>query len=141
MKDVRFINVAAYDELKVSSMYDFATGLPKMGSLFPSKYPKGRQCSRSYFYNCWNTCYPDDIKELLNHANSQRFSMKNEKLKQDSILLTEEWKQQLDSLPFCSKQKGRMSHLLKQKSKVGIIHKDRVKYEPYSFDKRPRDRI
>ena len=31
-----------------------------------------------------------------------------------------------------------MSHLLKQKSKVGVIRKDRVKYEAFKFDKRPR---
>ena len=29
-----------------------------------------------------------------------------------------------------------MSHLLKAKSKIGVEQKDRVKYEPYNFEKR-----
>ena len=41
-------------------------------------------------------------------------------------------------MPFTSKQKGRMSHLLKQKSKIGTKPKERTTYEAYDFMKRPR---
>ena len=36
-------------------------------------------------------------------------------------------------MPFVSKQKGRMSHLLKEKSKVGVYQKERVRYESFDF--------
>ena len=36
-------------------------------------------------------------------------------------------------MPFISKQKGRMSHLLKQKSKVQAIKKEKITYEPFDF--------
>ena len=42
-------------------------------------------------------------------------------------------------MPFVSKQKGKMSHLLKQKSKIGVQHKGRITYEVYDFDKRSKD--
>ena len=42
-------------------------------------------------------------------------------------------------MPFSSKTKGRMSHLLKSKSKLSIKQKPRVKYEPFVFNKRRRD--
>ena len=41
-------------------------------------------------------------------------------------------------MPFVSKQKGRMSALLKQKSKVITVKKERVTYDAFDFDKRPR---
>ena len=41
-------------------------------------------------------------------------------------------------MPFVSKQKGRISHLLKQKSKIGVEQKERTKYEVFNFEKRWR---
>ena len=41
--------------------------------------------------------------------------------------------------PYVSKQKGRMTDLLKTKSKVQVVMKERVKYTPYDFEKRVRD--
>ena len=60
-------------------------------------------------------------------------------MKEQTIIITEDWKKELDSMPFISKQKGRMSFLLKQKSKVAAIRESRTKYEPYKFEKRMRD--
>ena len=43
-------------------------------------------------------------------------------------------------MPFVSKAKGKMSALLKQKSKINIVHKPRVTYDVFDFtQKRPRD--
>ena len=44
-------------------------------------------------------------------------------------------------MPFTSKQKGRMSALLKQKSKVGAIQRERKTYDAWDFvpEKRMRD--
>jgi hypothetical protein len=41
-------------------------------------------------------------------------------------------------MPFVSKQKGKMSALLKQKSKVGVLSKTRTQYEAYDFVKKKR---
>ena len=42
-------------------------------------------------------------------------------------------------MSFFSKQKGRMTHLLKQKSKIATKRKERVVYEAFDFLKKPRD--
>ena len=42
-------------------------------------------------------------------------------------------------MPFVSKQKGRMSALLKQKAKVGVERKPRKTFPVYDFGKRARD--
>ena len=41
-------------------------------------------------------------------------------------------------MPFMSKQKGRMSHLLKQKTKIGRAKAERKTYDAYDFMKRQR---
>ena len=41
MKDVRFVNPPAYDEISVVRIYDYAVNLPGMIDYFPDKYSKG----------------------------------------------------------------------------------------------------
>ena len=108
-----------------------------MKRYFPDKFPKGSQCDKSYFFNVWNSMHPEQVSKVIEHANSQRYTVKGEEVKNNSIVLTEEWQQQLQSMPFVSKEKGRMSHLLKLKSKIGVVRKERVVYDEFDFDKRP----
>ena len=84
-------------------------------------------------FNVWNTLYPDDVKQVIAHANSQRYSIANNKVRENSIAISDTWKEQLQEMPFVSKQKGRMAHLLKQKSKVQAPMKERVKYDVFDF--------
>ena len=133
MNQVKFINVPAYDEIGVKAMYSKVIKMEGMERYFPSKYPKGTQCDKGYLYNVWNSLHPEVVKNVIDHANSQRFAMTAEKVKQESINITEGWQQELDSLPFVSKQKGRMSALLKEKSVIVQKRKDRVTYGAYNF--------
>ena len=86
----------------------------------------------------FNTLHPAEVDSLIKHGNDQRYTVQNDQVAENSILMTEEWANQIDELPFVSKQKGRMAHLLKQKSKIGAERKDRVTYTAYDFQKRPR---
>ena len=95
--------------------------------------------NKPYMYNVWNTIHADEVKAVIDHANQVRYGLKNEKVKQESIIITEQWQKEFASMPFVSKQKGKMSHLLKQKSKIGVKHKDRVQYDAYDFSKRSKD--
>ena len=104
-----------------------------MSDYFPSKFPKGSQCDKEYMYNIWNTLYPEDVAEVINYANSLRYSIDTEAEKDNNILITDEWQKELNSLPFKSKQKGRMSLLLKIKSKLIEERKERKTYPAYDF--------
>ena len=141
MKDVKFCNPPAYDEIGVKALYDKVVSQPTVKKYFPDKFPKGKTCDRSYMYNVWNTVCPDDVEKVLRHANDVRYSLKSDKVKENTIIVTDEWQQELASMPFTSKQKGRMSALLKQKSKVGAIMKNRISYDAFDFkpEKRMKD--
>ena len=52
--------------------------------------------------------------------------------------MTEEWAEELKQMPFASKQKGRMCALLKAKSKVGGISRERKQYEVLDISKKFR---
>ena len=140
MQEVKFCNAPAYDEIGVKALYAKVITQPRMADYFPDKFPKGSQCCRTYMYNVWNTIHPEDVQAVFEHANSARYAVDNEKVKDNSILITEEWQRELEAMPFVSKVKGKMSALLKQKSMINIMHKPRVTYDAFDFaQKRPRD--
>ena len=80
---------------------------------FPAHFPKGRVPDREYFWNIMNTLMPEYTASLIKHANEQRYTVENDKVAENSIHMSEEWANQIEELPFISKQKGRMAHLLK----------------------------
>ena len=60
-------------------------------------------------------------------------------MEQDKLLMSEYWREKLKSIPFKSKGRGRMTKLLKQKSKIGRDTKPRKTYEADLPLPRPRD--
>ena len=42
-------------------------------------------------YNVWNTICPEDVEKVLKHANDVRYSLKSEKVKENTIIVTDEW--------------------------------------------------
>ena len=103
MSEVKFCNVPTYDELSVKGLYGKIMKEPDMAELFPDRYPKGRQCERAYMFNCWNTRHPDQVSAVIEHANKLRYAIDGEKVKQDTIIMTEEWHNELEKMPFVSK--------------------------------------
>ena len=113
--------------------------MPNMTLYFPDKYPKGRQADREFFFNVWNSLHPETVCRLIKHANEQRFGLEADNVREEVIEMTEEFANQFNEMPFTSRQKGRMSHLLKKKSKVAKPQKPRKTYEPFDFVKKFRD--
>ena len=79
-------------------------------------------------FNAWNSLYPEQVKEVIAFANKQRFAVGNEKVKENSIIMTNDWEAELEAMPYVSKMKGKMSALLKMKSKISVIRKPRKTY-------------
>ena len=70
MSEVSFINPPLFDEIAVKHLYKDVSKLPLIMDYFPNEFPKGCICDRSYFYNVWNTKYPDQVKETIDYANA-----------------------------------------------------------------------
>ena len=91
MHQVRFCNAPAYDEIGVKALYEKVIKQPDMAQYFPDKFPKGQQCDKQYLYNVWNSMHPEDVQKLFEHANSVRYSLEADKVKEETILITDAW--------------------------------------------------
>ena len=78
MHEVRFINPPLFDEIAVKHLYNDVSQQQGMKEYFPDVFPKGCQCDRGYFYNIWNTVYPEQVKETIDFANACRYTISNE---------------------------------------------------------------
>ena len=68
LEDVKQVDVKKYDELSVKNLYEQFMKLEGVKKYFPSKYPKGRQCCRTYMFNVVSTLHNDVVKKLINYA-------------------------------------------------------------------------
>ena len=103
MSELRAVNVVKYDELSVKKLYDELLELEGMKKYFPDKYPKGRVCDRDYMFNIANTLHPDVVRDLTKHALMQRHAVTSENMKEETIEVTPEIKQELMLLPIVKK--------------------------------------
>ena len=94
-KNVMYIDVPKFDELSVKGLYDKLLSLPGMVEYFPDKYLKGRQCDRDYLFNVANTLHSGVVQEMIDHALKQRYDPKMGVNQNDSILISEKWKEEL----------------------------------------------
>ena len=74
-----------------------------MASYFPGSYPKGRQCDRDYLFNVANTLHPGIMQEYIDHALKMRYDPKMGDNKAESIMISDKWKEELQSLPLTNK--------------------------------------
>ena len=100
--EVRYVTVPHYDELSVKGLYPMFAKDAEMMSYFPSKYPKGKQAPREYFFNILATLHPDYLQNVMNHANKQRHTSEGEAMQRESIQISQFWEEQLRSMPYLS---------------------------------------
>ena len=100
-----------------------------MAVYFPDSYPKGRSCNREYFFSILATVQPEYCDKLIRNCKDMRFGLNDEEQQQKAIVITNEWAAELKQFPQFARSKGRMMHLLAQKSKIGIANKSRKKFK------------
>ena len=112
MNQVKFINVPLYDELSVKSLWPQMKTDEEFMQFFPNKLPKGRLPDRPYFFNVLNTLNEDYVQELIMHANAQRNTAEAEKMRDQTVVITEEWWDQLNAIPFMSCKSSSITYLV-----------------------------
>ena len=101
-EEIVTVHVPHYPELKIDTLFSRYANDPEMSKHVPTTFPKGRQIDRTYFFNVLNTVHPDQVKEILNHAYTQRNAGIAEEEKMEKIAITEDWLEQLKAVPFKS---------------------------------------
>jgi hypothetical protein len=140
LSDVKFVQVPMYDELSVVTLWPLMQQDAEFMQYFPDKMPKGRMPDRDFFFNVLNTLQNPYCQALIKHAGEQRNTAQEGEQMDKAIEITDEWWDQLNSLPFISRKynyttnvcldhKGRTIHLLKQGSKQSNAPKKRRKVQ------------
>ena len=108
--DVNVCNPPHYDEISVKRLYEECIKLSEMAKHLPDQYPKGRQCSREYFFTILSSVHPDYTKDLILNSKKQRFNGTEEDAEKEKIEIDPAWEEELKAFPqFASK-----SHLFSQ---------------------------
>ena len=92
-------NPPKYDEVSVTNLYEVCILLDGMAQYFPDSYPKGRSCSREYFFTVLATLHPEYLRDLILKSKRDRFAVNNEEQAGEAILISAEWEQQLKEFP------------------------------------------
>ena len=61
----------------------------------PDKWHKKLKLDREWFFNILNTVHPGYLQQVIKHAQKQRQTANTEEEKQETITITDEWKQRL----------------------------------------------
>ena len=89
--EVNICNPPHYDEISVTRLYDECLKLPGMAKHFPDSYPKGRQCSREYFFTILATVHPAYTKDLIMNSKKLRFDGAEEEAEMEKIEIDPDW--------------------------------------------------
>ena len=111
----------------------------------PSNFAKGRQIDREYFWNVFHTVYPDAVQDIIGAARAHRFNAETQEQQNETIAMTSDWFNQLQSVPFksskyslkanfvkslvverCSCSSRRPSHLHRSGSASSFRHRSRI---------------
>ena len=84
-KDVDYIHVSHYEELSVKNLWGELKEDKEFNIYFQDEYPKDRFPCREYFFNILNTTYPDYLKQIMQHAATERYSSSGVKQKEQAI--------------------------------------------------------
>ena len=104
LKDVKFVNVPAYDELSVKNIWPHCQTIPDIMKYFPDSLPAGRNPDREFFFNVLNTLNQQYVSELIAHANAARHSASEFKTEEETINVSENMIGLLNQAPFHSRK-------------------------------------
>ena len=104
VSECKFVNVPKFDELGVNNIFPKFKDDPEVMQYMQDEYPRNRFPDRTYFYTVLNTVHPNYVADLIANANKARFAPKAEMNESKTVTVTEEWWENLNSLPFLSRK-------------------------------------
>ncbi len=104
VNEARYINMPKYDELSVRNIFPKFIDDPLVMMYLQDEYPKDRFPDRQYFFTVLNTVHPDYVRNIIDHANSQRFSAQGQASETQRVAVSDEWWEELNRLPYFSRK-------------------------------------
>ena len=102
LDEVKRICVPLYDELAVIKLWPMMKSDQELMKFFSTKMAKGRVPDREYFLNVLNTFQGEYLQRLIRHASDQRNESQSMAKAKETIEITDDWWNILNSVPFVS---------------------------------------
>ena len=102
MTELRPINAPHYDEISVKNILPRVAKDEAIMRYLPTNLPNGRVIDRTYFFNVLNTVQPKYMSGIIEHANRMRNTAADSNARAEQIVVTPEWLEQLEKVPFMS---------------------------------------
>lgn len=102
LDQVKRICVPLYDELAVIKIWPMLKQDEKFMRFFPTKMAKNRVPDREYFFNVLNTFHGEYLQKLIKHAQDQRNESEAMAKQKETIEISDDWWNILNSVPFVS---------------------------------------
>ena len=105
MDDVRRINLPLWNEFSVPNLIKIFKDDSTVGQYLPDQWFEGKKPSREFLINIINTVHPGYLDELLVEQNKARCIVSSDANQGNSIQVTTQWKEILESHPMANKSK------------------------------------
>jgi len=96
------VQVPCYDELSVKNMYPNVLAFKEVMVYLPDRAPDGRLPERKFFWNILNTVDSHYVGKLIEHAQAQRMTAKQDGPDKNTIEVSSDWWNALHAMPFIS---------------------------------------
>lgn len=96
------IKVPRFEEINVKDVEALYKDDPQLQKYLPEVKAEGKFISRKFFFNILNTVYPDVVPRIIEVARAKRHKDDMEGEKRKVIEISEEWLDELKSVPFKS---------------------------------------
>ena len=83
-------------------MYPLFKDDPAISIYMPDSLPQNKLPAREYFFTILNSVYPEYLAEAIAKANKLRYGSDEQQSQSNEIVMTNEWFEKLNSLPFFS---------------------------------------
>ena len=99
---VLWVKTPAYDELAVPKIMEMVVKDKALCKFLPDECLKKKLPDRSFLMNLINTQHTEYLRQIVQHAQAQRFGQLHDEDQNNKIVITEEWLNELQAHPYSS---------------------------------------
>ena len=96
------VSIPAYTEQAVKNLWPDLREEPEFAIYFSDAYVPPKCPPKDYFFQVLNHKYPEYLQQILRFAARQRMTTDGEEVKEESVLVTDAWLEELREMPFKS---------------------------------------
>ena len=113
VSECKFVNVPKFDELGVNNIFPKFKQDASVMVYLQDEYARNRFPDRTYFYTVLNTVHSEYVANLIANSQQARYAADAEQNQSTRVPISQEWWDNLNSMPFVSRKSFHLSNPLR----------------------------